>query len=100
MGIFSGLPVIKLQHRLQRKLANMPDAARRARQLDARSSIAWMRGDHDGSRLLRAQANELRSQIQAHDQQVSEQMRSHYSWLAPFYYTQGEQPSVDGGGSA
>ncbi len=100
MSIFSGLPVLKLQRTLHRKLRNMPDVAQQAKQLDARSTAAWLRGDHDGSRLLQAQANALRSQLPAQSQQVSEQTRSHYSWLAPFYYTQGEQPSVDGGGGA
>lgn len=37
------------------------DVAREIRRLNARSDAAWRRGDHDGARLLRQQANALQS---------------------------------------
>jgi hypothetical protein len=94
MSIFSGLPVLKLR----RQVRIMSDIPRWIRQLDAQSSAAWARGDHDQARALRARANELRATLGTSQWGPKPAWHQGGPYGEAFHLIFGPAPSTDGGG--
>ncbi len=79
------------------------------RRLNARSTYAWRRGDHDGARALRAQANQVQAQLEAIPRGTTPAagVTSHHSanpfdvmggdWIGAFYRPWGANAGGGGG---